>query len=151
MKMSMPVVLLTIALAGCTMPGQTMDESELYTESSSEVSHLPSLQTAPELRIRDLPVPSGYEYNPAHSMIIEYGTVQAGILRYEGSANPGELIGFYRREMPKFDWELSSMVERDEVRMYFQKAGMICEITISPASGLKRKSIIHVYYAPKVG
>lgn len=142
------IALSLATLAACTMPGQEIDDSELYADSTG--AHLPSLQTAAELRIRDLPVPGGYVYDPRHSMIIEYGSTQAGMIRYEGSAPVGDLIEFYRREMPKFDWTLSTMIEREEIRMFFQKTGMICEITIRPATTLSRKSIIQVYYAPKV-
>ncbi len=153
MKTSLRIMALAASAAmisACTL-GQTTDDSATAASpaSSSEIQYLQPLQTAPELRIRDLPVPAGFLYKPDKSMIIEYGQVTAGILAYEGAIEAGEVIGFYRREMPKFEWTLSSMIEREESRLFFQKEGRICEITIRPGAGLGRRTGIFVYYAPK--
>jgi hypothetical protein len=152
-KMMLAVGVLTATTAVGCMPGRTMDDSSTSTTSSSgtEVNYLAQIQTAPELRIRDLPIPAGFLYKPDKSMIIEYGAVQAGILVYEGVAEPGELIGYYRREMVKYDWTLVSMIERDEIKMMFQKTGRICELTLKPSPGISKKTLISIYYAPKEG
>jgi hypothetical protein len=133
-------------LTSACMPGQRVEDD--YTGTSS-TPYIESLQTAPELRIKDLPIPAGYTYQPARSMIIEYGTVQAGIIAYEGTGPAGDLIAFFRREMPRFDWSLSTMIEREEIKMLFEKQGKICELTIRPSSGLSRRNVVSIYYAPK--
>lgn len=145
-------VLTAMTAVGC-MPGRTMDDESASTTSSGggEVNYLAQLQTAPELRIRDLPIPAGFLYKPDKSMIIEYGAVQAGILVYEGVAEPGELIAYFRREMVKYDWTLVSMIEREDSKMMFQKSGRICELTLRPSPGISKKTLISIYYAPKEG
>jgi hypothetical protein len=142
-----------VLLATGCMPGRTVDDDSASTAASSgsEVNYLAQLQTAPELRIRDLPIPAGFLYKPDKSMIIEYGSVQAGILVYEGVAEPGELINYFRREMVKYDWTLVSMIEREDSKMMFQKSGRVCELTLRPSSGLSKKTLISIYYAPKEG
>lgn len=146
-------VFLTAASSTACLPGKTMDDSSSSSATGigAEVNYLAQIQTAPDLRIRDLPIPAGFLYKPDKSMIIEYGNVQAGIIIYEGTAEAGELVGYYRREMTKYDWTLVSMIERDDVRMMFNKTGRICEVTLRASSGLSRRTTISVYYAPKEG
>ncbi|HBW47877.1 TPA: hypothetical protein DEF17_08125 [bacterium] len=141
------VAVAAIQITSCAAFPTAEDSSTTSDYTSAE--YLPPLQTAPELRIKDLPVPAGYLYKADRSMLIEYGNVIAGIINYEGSVDAGELIGFYRREMPKYDWNLTSMIEREEVKMIFQKEGKICEIILKSVGGLSKKSAISIYYAPK--
>lgn len=137
-----------IITPGCSYLPSSDDSTNVSSDYTSQ-EYIPPLQTSPELRIKDLPVPAGFVYKPDKSMIIEYGEVIAGIIYYEGAVDAAELIGFYRREMPKYDWNLSSMIERNEVKMIFQKEGKICEIVLRAAAGLSKKSVISIYYAPR--
>jgi len=142
------ILLSALIISGCAFMPSSEDSNNLSSDYSSQEYAAP-LQTSPELRIKDLPIPAGFLYKPDKSMIIEYGNVIAGIINYEGTVDAAELIGFFRREMPKYDWNLTSMIEREDVKMIFQKEGRICEITLKPYSGLAKKTIISVYYAPK--
>ncbi len=159
MGRAMLILAVTASLAACAMPGQREDDDIATMDSgstppaqvspSAEVSFLPTLQISPELRIKDLPIPAGYLYRTDKSMILEYGQVQAGILLYEGSATAGDLVAFYRREMPKFDWNMMSMIEREDIRIMFEKAGKNCEVMIKSGTSLSKKTVISIYYAPK--
>lgn len=144
----LPFAVLAIGLlTSACLPGRRIEDD--YTEASVATPYVESLQTSPELRIKDLPIPAGYVYQPARSMIIEFGAVKAGIIVYEGTGPVGDLVAFFRREMPRFDWNLASMIERDEVKMFFEKPGKICEVTIRPATGLARRNVIVIHYTPK--
>lgn len=133
---------LALAVTACTTAGDSMDSSD------PSLSYVPEMQTAPELRIKDLPLPNGFNYKPEKSMILEYGNTVAGILLCEGPGDPAEVISFFRREMPKFDWTMSNMIERRETRMIFEKQGKTCELSVYP-SGLSKRTAVYVYYAPK--
>lgn len=150
--------LAALTVTACVAPGQREDENVTTMNDGTppsqaapapDVSFLPSLQVSPELRIKDLPIPAGYILRSDKSMILEYGQVQAGILLYEGSATAADLVAFYRREMPKFDWNMASMIEREDIRMLFEKTGRNCEIMIRPGTSLSKKTAIFIYYAPK--
>ena len=140
-------MMIMVSAIGCAMPGLQTRSSEETTFDSS-MALLQELQVAPELRLKDLPVPAGYVYLPAKSMIVEYGSTQAGILYYEGPDDPADLIAFFRREMPKYGWRMESMIERDVARMLFDRPERTAELTIGSA-GLGRKASITIYYAPK--
>ena len=148
-QLSLTGVLVLASLAAACLPGQQVEDDYTLSSGSGATPYVESLQTAPELRIKDLPVPAGFTYRADRSMIIEYGQVQAGNIVYEGSSPAGELIAFFRREMPRFDWNLATMIEREDIKMFFEKQGKICELTIRPASGLVRRSVVSIYYAPK--
>ena len=143
---TLTAVLAAAALVSACLPNQQVKDD--YTLSGLS-PYVESFQIAPELRIKDLPIPAGFTYRADRSMIIEYGAVQAGIIVYEGTGSAGDLIAFFRREMPRFDWNLLTMIERDDIKMFFEKPGKICEMTIRPASGLMRKSTVTIHYAPK--
>ncbi|RMH54407.1 MAG: hypothetical protein D6679_13740 [Candidatus Hydrogenedentota bacterium] len=136
-----------ILAAGCTLPEKQADEgSGLAVEEEGVVEEL---QPAAALRIPDLPVPAGFTYDAAKSMILEYGDVLAGTVYFQGPAEVGAVIEFFRKEMPNYDWQLVSMIEREKVRMVFDKPGKIAQVTISPRQGFAKGSGIFVYYAPK--
>lgn len=134
-------------LWGCAVPGSQVADAGDSGEATKEYVH--ELQTSPELRIPDAPVPAGYAYKPEKSVILEYPGVLAGVLHYEGPDDVAELIAYYRREMPKYEWTLSSMLESDETLMVFDKAGRTCRVGLRSLPGLRSKSVATIYYAPK--
>lgn len=143
---TLTVLAMAIGLSACTLPGQTVQSGSMDGE---DVTYLRELQIAPELRIKDLPVPAGYRYDPKKSMIIEYSDVKAGIIVYNGPDDPNRLIDFFRREFPSYGWTLTSMIEREVTRMIFDKPDRTTELTITPGGGFGSKTEVTIYYAPK--
>ncbi|MBL4889086.1 MAG: hypothetical protein JKX97_03565 [Candidatus Lindowbacteria bacterium] len=139
---ALPILVFSTA---CQLPGSKIDDGGL----DLPVDYVEELQVAPELRIRDLPIPAGYVYRAKESMILEYGSVQAGIIKYEGPDDVGSLIEFFRKEMPKYEWNMDNMIEMEDTTMIFNKSTRTCKISIRPSGGLSKKTIVSVYYAPK--
>lgn len=133
-----------IGLSSCTAP-QTRTDA---TSGTAEVNYLQPLQTSPELRIRDLPVPAGFLYKAERSVVLEYGPTMAATLLYEGTAPIGDVIAFYRREMEKFEWVTKAVFEREEVKMIFTKEGRYVAVTLRGSSGLARRTSITIDYVP---
>lgn len=138
------VVPFLASLVACSAP-QTQSES---SADGGDVNYLQPLQTSPELRIRDLPVPAGFVYKPDKSVIFEYGPTLAATLLYEGGSTVGDVIAFYRREMEKFEWTTKAVFEREEVKMIFTKEGRYVSVTIRGSSGLARRTSITIDYIP---
>lgn len=130
--------------AACTAPQTQTDP----LATGGDVNYLQPLQTSPELRIRDLPVPAGFTYKADRSVILEYGPTLAATLLYEGSSPIGDVISFYRREMEKFEWTTKAVFEREEVKMIFTKEGRYCAVTLRGSSGLGRRTSITIDYVP---
>lgn len=128
----------------CTAP-QTQDSS---TTATADANYLQPLQTSPELRIRDLPVPVGFQYRPEKSMIVEYGATLAATLVYDGNSPIGDVIAFYRREMEKMEWTSKAIFEREDVKMIYTKEGRYCAVTLRTASGLSKRTTITIDYVP---
>ncbi len=133
-----------LASAACTAPQTQADPAS----SGGDINYLQPLQTSPELRIRDLPVPAGFTYKADRSVILEYGPTLAATLLYEGSSSIGDVIAFYRREMEKFEWTTKAVFEREEVKMIFTKEGRYCAVTLRGSSGLGRRTTITIDYVP---
>lgn len=137
------VIPVLAGLVACTAP-----QTQTDTASGGDVNYLQPLQTSPELRIRDLPVPAGFVYKPDKSVIFEYGPTLAATMLYEGGSTVGDVIAFYRREMEKFEWTTKAVFEREEVKMIFTKEGRYVSVTIRGTAGLARRTSITIDYIP---
>lgn len=139
------VILVTgLLFSACQTP-----QGQMKGDDADAAAYLRELQVAPELRIKDMPVPAGFEYVAKKSMIVEYGSTQAGNIEYVGSGDVSELIAFYKREMGNYDWKLVNLIEMESTTMLFDKPRRSAKVTIGPGSGLSRNSTLNIYYAPK--
>ncbi len=109
----------------------------------------PTLVTATNLRFQDLPVPASFEYQPDRSFVFENADLRAGQMVYEGDATQTELAAYYREEMARFDWRLVSSLERDFVRLSFEKPSAPSEVLMEPAGRLTRRVRATLIYVPR--
>lgn len=109
----------------------------------------PSLVTATTLRFQDLPVPGSFDYQADRSFIFENADLRAGQMVYEGDATQAQLAAYYREEMARFDWRLVSSLERDFVRLSFEKPSATSEVLIEPAGRLTRRVRATLIYVPR--
>lgn len=140
---------LAIATAtGCTLPQRT--EGAEGSESAAPETPAPEpLATAATLRFEDLPVPSTFAFQPSQSFILENSDFRAGQLVYEGIATTEELSAYYREEMSRFDWRMVSSLERETVRLSFEKPTATAEVLIERAGGFSRKTRVTLNYVPR--
>jgi hypothetical protein len=67
----------------------------------------------------------------AESYIFEGGGLRAAIMAYTGKDDPGDLVKFYRDNMPQHNWQLVSIFEHEEATLNFRKTGWNCTINVA--------------------
>ncbi len=52
-------------------------------------------------------------------------------MAYTGKDDPGDLVKFYRDNMPQHNWQLVSIFEHEEATLNFRKTGWNCTINVA--------------------
>lgn len=104
------------------------------------------LEPATTLKFNDIPIPSGFKLVPENSYSFESSGVRVGVLRYNGKANPDQVVNFYKEQMPLYNWNLLNIVEYGKRLMNFDRENETCIIDLS---GKGNKVIVTVSLGPK--
>lgn len=104
------------------------------------------LEPSNTLKFSDLPVPSGFTMLAENSYSFESAGVRVGILKYQGRANPDQVVNFYREQMPMYNWELLNVVEFGNRLMNFERSSESCIINIASRGNT---TVISVSLGPK--
>jgi len=86
-------------------------------------------------RFEDIPLPPGMTLNRKESFLYETRTTKAGLLIYEGRGEMEKLSSFFKQQMPKYQWRLTSNFELQNVMLTFMKEGWISIIYIVSQEG----------------
>ena len=124
---------LSFGFSGCG----SMKSSTLKSES---------LEPSEVLRFSDVPFPSGFRIISDKSFILESGGVRAGILRYTGNANAEQVVAFYKKQMPIYNWALLNVLEFGDKMLNFEREKESCVVTIKSAGS---RVEIAISLAPK--
>jgi hypothetical protein len=89
------------------------------------------------LKFADLPIPT-YSF--------ETQGVRVGMLKYQGKANPEQIVAFYKEQMTMYNWDLLNIVEYGDRLLNFDRDNETCVITLSPQGS---RIIISVALGPK--
>lgn len=111
------------------------------------------LEPSTVFKFSDLPVPSGFYLLPDDSYTFQSTGMRVGVLKYQGKANPDQIINFYKEQMPIHDWNLLNVVEFGDRLMNFEREDETCiiglltrgnNITITISLGPKANKIQEV-------
>jgi hypothetical protein len=130
--------ILALAIWGCATTGQGSSAVSGGVEKNLAVSSV--------LRFDDIPVPTGFSQLPKESFVFQTESVRAGVLRYEGRANPESVMQFYKQQMPVYNWQPVNIIEFGLKQMSFEKPGQSCIIVIEGAGS---KSTVTISVGPK--
>lgn len=90
-----------------------------------------------DLQFDDLPVPEGLTHDRERSFAYQHGTTRSALLRYHGNVSADDVVDFFRRELPRYQWELGLMLgEREKRKIQFEKVPEVCEITVELIQGI---------------
>jgi len=87
------------------------------------------------VKFTDVPVPSGFKFLPKSSYSFETQGVRVGILKYQGKANPDQIVSFYKEQMAMYNWNLLNIIEYGERQLNFDRDSETCVITLSSKGG----------------
>ena len=88
------------------------------------------LEPSATLKFNDVPVPSGFKILPQNSYSFESSGIRVGVLKYQGKANPDQVVNFYKEQMPMYNWDLLNIVEYGERLMNFDRENETCIVSL---------------------
>ncbi len=90
------------------------------------------LEPQATVKFTDVPVPMGFKFLPKSSYSFENQGVRMGMLRYQGRANPEQVVAFYKEQMAMYNWNLLNIIEYGERQLNFERDTETCVITLAP-------------------
>lgn len=130
-------LILLLSLNGCA----TLKKEGLKEEERR-------LGVAEELKFDDVPLPAGFKLDTQNSFIFQNEFTRVGLLRYIGKADVGDIIKFYKEQMPLHNWTTLNIVEYGRVILNFEKEKETCIITLEPVI---TRVMLTISIAPKAG
>ncbi len=116
----MPLCLCAIALFGCA------------TTSSKDTSKQSALlEPQAILKFPDVPIPAGFKALNEKSYSFETSGVRVGVLKYQGKANPDQVVNFYKEQMPMYNWVLLNIIEYGNRLLNFDRENETCIIDLA--------------------
>ena len=89
------------------------------------------LEPQATLKFPDVPIPAGFKAIVEKSYSFETQGVRVGVLRYQGKANPDQIVSFYKEQMPMYNWNLLNIVEYGNRLMNFDRENETCIIDLA--------------------
>lgn len=105
-----------------------------------------ALDVASILRFEDIPVPSGYKIIEQESFAFQNDETRVALLKYSGSNIADQVVGFYKEQMPVYNWSPINIIEYERKILNYEKESESCIVTIE---ALGRKSIVTIAISPK--
>ena len=127
------VFIIFFTLSGCL----SVRNANLQTES---------LQPSVKMKFSDIPSPAGFKIVSNESFVLESGEMRAGMLRYIGRAEAGDVVLFYKSQMPRHNWALLNVLEYGDRMLNFERENEGCVVTIRTKG---KRVEISVSLAPK--
>jgi hypothetical protein len=104
------------------------------------------LEPSTMLKFSDVPTPTGFRSLPQESYSFESAGIRVGLLKYQGKANPDQVVNFYKEQMGMYNWNLLNLIEYGERLLNFEREGESCIVTIS---GKGNNVIVTISLGPK--
>lgn len=116
------ILLLTVTLAGCASLSGKKGGTQTAKKKRQEVIHKLA---------NNIPLYPKFKYVPDKSFFFESNGVKAGVMVFEGKGRVGDLVNFYKKEMPGYGWTLvSSYQYGKEALIDFSAPDKTCQISI---------------------
>jgi len=99
---------------------------------------IPPVLVAVASRYKDIPAPKTFTSVPQTTYSFESSSfgLRFGTVKYEGNATLDQAINFYKEEMPKHKWALSSTMEYGNVLLNFTRENEICMVNLASEGDL---------------
>ena len=96
----------------------------------------------------DILIPKVMQVNRKMSSVFETPTITAGVLSFEGTLNPIELIEFFKTNMAKDNWTIVGMFKSLRSILQFEKGNRWCMITLTD-SPRGYKTQVEIWVTPR--
>ncbi len=116
------ILLLTVTLAGCASLSGKKGGIQTVKGKQQEAIHKLA---------NNIPLYPKFKYIPDKSFFFESNGVRAGVMVFEGKGRVGDLVNFYKREMPSYGWTMvSSYQYGKEALLDFSAPDKTCQISV---------------------
>lgn len=88
------------------------------------------LEPQAALKLGDVPIPAGFKLIPQESYSFESSGVRVGFLKYQGKADPEQVVNFYKEQMAMYNWNLLNIVEYGSRLLNFDRESETCIINL---------------------
>jgi hypothetical protein len=138
MKLSSRALALPLLLAAAVLPACSL----FGNGSHSTVS--PTLITAPNSPIADVPIPAGFALikGESTSKVIPASNVRFVDHLYSGNDDLLPVVSFYRDQLPATGWALVDQTQsKADITLHFTKGSEDCFVTVTSGSLVKNTHI----------
>lgn len=104
------------------------------SKKNRDMSSPAMLEPQAMLRFVDVPVPVGFKLLANDSFAFESSGVRIGVLKYQGKANPDQVVAFYKEQMPMYNWNLLNIIEYGNRMLNFDRDTETCIVNLLPKS-----------------
>ncbi|MFH1397497.1 MAG: hypothetical protein ABIH27_02975 [Candidatus Omnitrophota bacterium] len=125
MRSILIILLVGICITGFLGCATTTDDKPGISKNEA------MLEPSALLKFNDIPIPTGFKNLPLDSYSFESAGVRVGLLKYQGKADPAQVVNFYKEQMTMYNWNLLNAVEYGEKILNFDRESESCIITIS--------------------
>jgi len=94
------------------------------------------IEPAARFKFSDIPVPAGFKTMPQESYSFDNGGVRVALLKYQGKADPDQLVTFYKEQMKMNQWELINVTEFGQRMLNFNNEKESCIVSLLPKGRL---------------
>ena len=100
------------------------------------------------LQFSNIPLPEGVELNRDKTFIYESGSgdVKVGRLSFSLWNRAGDVVEYFRNEMPGRGWQSIRIIEHDVTIMLYEMENEVCTVIVEPSMG---KTKIEIQIGPK--
>ncbi|MCK9594647.1 MAG: hypothetical protein PHH68_01605 [Candidatus Omnitrophica bacterium] len=126
--MNKVIAVIVLILAGVLSGCQTFSSGNSANESF--------IEPAARFKFSDIPVPSGFKSLPQESYSFDNGGVRVAVLKYQGKADPDQMVAFYKEQMKMNQWEMINVTEFGQRMLNFNNESEACIISLLPKGRL---------------
>ncbi len=106
------------------------------------------LQASSETRFPDVPLPVGVKEDRERTFVYESQALQIGRMVYTSRHSVNEVAQFYIREAPKYNWELTSVLQAEGAHLSFEKPGKRMQVVVVVSGIVNGGSLLIINFTP---
>jgi len=121
LKVLMAAVLMVALTMGCASLSKNKETTKEVKKKANVVQRLAN----------NIPLYPKFKYLPDKSFFFESNGVKAGVMVFQGKAKVGDMVNFYKQEMPSYGWTLVSVYQYgNQALLDFTAPEKTCQISV---------------------
>ncbi len=119
-----------------------------YTPKKEELSPV-TVETGSYRDFEDIQIPSEFVLDEGKSYLYQAESIKTGVLSFTTSKPAGEVISFFRKNMPLDNWTPISLFKFRKSIMLYHKTSKNCLIIIENSDDEPAKTNVEIWVSPQ--